>query len=202
MPFDEKEILNLIPVKAGQEMESGSTDLWEKKILDTGKYKSAEIKEIETQDARGGKCIKLFVVIEPNISDQEVEAYFEKSRRPENLTPKKTWWGKYCYCNQDGIDIIHAEFEEAYPFEGEYACVKQNGRYGLINAKGEFVVSPIYSEKISSDSVTKTMSTTKGVRLNTSRLPDKAEEVRKAAQQPRINERGEQLYQINLEDSR
>jgi len=200
MPFDRKEILNLIPVKAGQVMESGNTELWKKKILDTGKYKSVEIKESETQDARGGKCIKLFVVIEPDISHPEVEAYLEKSRRPENLKPKKTWWGKYCYCNQDGVGIIEAEFEEAYPFEGELACVKQNGRYGLINAKGEFVVSPIYSEKISFDSLTKTIITPKGVRLNTSRLPDKAEEVRKAVQQPRINERGEEIYHINLEN--
>jgi len=202
MPFDEKEILNLIPVKAGQVMESGSTEFWKKKILDTGKYKSVQITQTEIRDARGCKCTKLYFLIEPNISHEEVEAYFERTMRPENLKPKKTWWGKYCYCNQDGIDIIPAEFEEAYPFEGEYACVKQNGRYGLINAKGEFIVSPIYSEKISFDSVTKTISSTKGVRLNTSRLPDKAEEVRKAVQQPRINERGEEIYHINLEESR
>ena len=203
MPFDENKMKHLISFKKGERYNLKEIEKTKEAILQTGKYLEVIIGKTEMRSLDGEEqgC-KISILVTPNISDQEVEAYFNKSRRPENLTPKKTWWGKYYYSNQDGIEIIPAEFEEAYPFQGEYACVKQNGRYGLINAKGKFVVSPIYSEKISFDSVTKTVTTPKGVRLNTSRLPDKAEEVRKAGQQPRINERGEEVYQINLEDSR
>jgi len=203
MPFDENKIKSLLSFKKGERYDLKEIEKTKEVILQTGSYSEVKIEKTERRSLDGEEqgC-GVTIVVTPNISDQEVEAYFNKSRRPENLTPKKAFWGKYYYSNQDGIEIIPAEFEEAYPFQGEYACVKQNGKYGLINAKGEFVVSPIYSEKISFDSVAKTVTTPKGVRLNTSRLPDKAEEVRKAGQQPRINERGEEVYQINPEDSR
>ena len=203
MPFDENKIKQLISFKKGERYNIKENEKTKEAILQTGKYSEVIIGKMEMRSLDGKEqgC-KISISVNPNISDQEVEAYFNKSRRPENLTPKKAWWGKYYYSNQDGVEIISAEFEEAYPFQGEYACVKQNGRYGLINVKGKFVVSPIYSEKISFDSVTKTVTTSKGVPLTTSSLPDKSEEIRKVGQQPRINERGEEVYQINLEDSR
>lgn len=35
-------------------------------------------------------------------------------------------------------------FEEAYPFSEDLACVKINGKYGYINKAGEIVIDPIY----------------------------------------------------------
>jgi len=202
MPFNGEEILEKIPIKKGFELKSEEVDQSKEILLTTGKYKSVEIKEFEYRDERGRQGIKIVILIDPNISQAEVEAYFEKSRRPENLVPKKSFWGKYYYANHDGIEIISAEFEEAYPFEGNYACVKQNGRYGLIDAKGNFVVPPLYDEKIIYGSITKSVITSKGTRINTPRLPEKMDEVRRAIQQPHIDERGSEHYQINLEDRR
>lgn len=201
MPFNEQEILEKIPIRKGFELKSEEVDQSKEILLTTGKYKSVEITEFEHRDDRGRAGTKIIILIDPNISQAEVEEYYKKSSRPENLVPKKAFWGKYYYANQDGIGIIPAEFEEAYPFEGEYACVKQNGRYGLIDATGKFVVPPLYSEKISYDSIAKAVTASKGERLNTTRLPEKTVEVRRAVQQPHVDERGGSHYQINLDDN-
>jgi hypothetical protein len=201
MPFDTNEVLKVIPARNGQQFKNGDVEAWKRAILQTGKYKSVDIKEIEHQNAHGNNVVRICILIYPNISPDEIEAYYEKSRRPEKLTPKKAFWGKYYYSNPDGIEIIPAEFDEAYPFEGEYACVKQNGRYGLIDATGKFVVPPLYGEKISYDSIARAVTASKGARLNTTRLPEKTVEVRRAVQQPHVDERGRSHYQINLEDN-
>lgn len=140
MPFDEKEIVDVIPIKKGSEFKPEEVEQSKEILLATGKYKSVEIKEFEYRDERGKKGFKVVILIYPDIPDQDVEAYFEKSRRPENLTPQKAFWGQYGYGNQDNISIIPAEFDAAYPFIGSFAFVKKNGRYGFINSNGEIVL--------------------------------------------------------------
>ena len=67
---------------------------------------------------------------------------------------KNGLWG---YCTQDKKIIIQPKFEEAQFFDrdssenGEkivYANVKMNGKHGLINPKGDFIVPPTYESVI------------------------------------------------------
>jgi hypothetical protein len=56
--------------------------------------------------------------------------------------------GLYGYVSKEkqGVETIECKFDFAYDFKLEYphAVVKYNGKFGMINKKGEFVVEPIF----------------------------------------------------------
>ncbi len=52
-------------------------------------------------------------------------------------------WG---YCDERANRKIDYQFDMAYNFEGDYAVVIKEGKMGLINKKGEFVLNPEYDE--------------------------------------------------------
>ena len=51
---------------------------------------------------------------------------------------------KFHYLNTHSKKVLSQQFDVAYPYYKQYAVVKQNGKYGIINRNGEFVVQPIY----------------------------------------------------------
>lgn len=55
--------------------------------------------------------------------------------------------GKYCFIRTDNMQpISNKEFDFVFPFEGNVARININNKFGLINAKGEFLISPKYDE--------------------------------------------------------
>ncbi len=59
---------------------------------------------------------------------------------------------KFCYIDANTKEKITDKlFDEAYPFKGKYALVKENGKYGIINRRGAYLIKPIYSEFQSND---------------------------------------------------
>ena len=50
----------------------------------------------------------------------------------------------YGYLNQDARWAIQPRFEDAKDFVGEFAMVKLNGKWGMINKQGEFVINANY----------------------------------------------------------
>jgi len=50
-------------------------------------------------------------------------------------------WG---YVNKDGRLVIPPQFDSAMPFAQGVAVVEQDGKFGLIDAAGEFVAKPVY----------------------------------------------------------
>ncbi|MEI6347652.1 MAG: WG repeat-containing protein [Bacteroidota bacterium] len=68
-----------------------------------------------------------------------------KSQVPIPYYSKSGSWG---YKNQTNHDVIKSQFEEAWPFfKTGLAVVKKEGKYGVINTKGEIIMPFIY-EKI------------------------------------------------------
>ena len=56
---------------------------------------------------------------------------------------KKT---KYYYINSyTNADVFNRCFDEAYPFYNGYGLVKYNGKYGIIDRTGQFIISPNYN---------------------------------------------------------
>jgi len=54
--------------------------------------------------------------------------------------------GKFYYFNQTTNEKeFENGFEEAYPFIGKSALIKDNGKYGVIDLKGNYLVQPIYN---------------------------------------------------------
>jgi len=53
---------------------------------------------------------------------------------------------KYGYINKKGEVIIPAQFDGATFFNNGKACVKLGENWGIIDAKGKFIVNPIYKE--------------------------------------------------------
>jgi hypothetical protein len=54
--------------------------------------------------------------------------------------------GRGQYINTRTGEILNRkQFEAAYPFYQQYAVVKDSGKYGIINKKGDFVVPPRFS---------------------------------------------------------
>ena len=49
------------------------------------------------------------------------------------------------YINKEGELMIPFGFETAFGFSGNRAWVKKNGKWGMINKKGQFVLEPVYS---------------------------------------------------------
>ena len=52
----------------------------------------------------------------------------------------------YGYLNDSGEVKIEPIFKEANPFYNGYAIVKSNGKYGVIDKNGKFVIEPTYEE--------------------------------------------------------
>lgn len=66
--------------------------------------------------------------------------FFSNFLLGQKLTPKKYHnFHKWGYENEEGENVIHPDYFEANPFEGEFAIVKKTGGYGVINKKGEIV---------------------------------------------------------------
>lgn len=65
-----------------------------------------------------------------------------------NDTLKPTYIkGSFIYINLNKPKQINKSlYQEAYPYQKDYAVVKQGNKYGIINRKGKFVVTPIYSD--------------------------------------------------------
>lgn len=53
-------------------------------------------------------------------------------------------YGKWGFLNKDGANAIDATFDFVYPFYKGTAIVKYNGRWGVIDKKGDFVIKPLY----------------------------------------------------------
>lgn len=51
----------------------------------------------------------------------------------------------YIYLNKPK-QINKSHYEEAYPYQKNHAVVKQNGKYGIIDRQGKFVITPIYTD--------------------------------------------------------
>ncbi|NQX99178.1 MAG: WG repeat-containing protein, partial [Flavobacteriales bacterium] len=51
---------------------------------------------------------------------------------------------KWGYCDYDTKLKIPYNFESVEGFVGEFAIVNSEGKYGLVNKKGTFVIEPIY----------------------------------------------------------
>ena len=74
----------------------------------------------------------------------------------EKITPlrhKKGLWG---YANPEGKFVIRAAFNEAYPYEGKVARVCYEGKWGIINERGLYVMPPLvydYISEFSADSL-------------------------------------------------
>lgn len=54
--------------------------------------------------------------------------------------------GKWGYIDMKGKLFINFQFESAEPFKNGYAIVQYNGKSGLINENGIFVINPQYSQ--------------------------------------------------------
>lgn len=52
--------------------------------------------------------------------------------------------GKTGYMDAGGKTIIEPKYHNGTDFFGEYAAVRENGLYGIINTKGEYVLKPSY----------------------------------------------------------
>jgi|GEM_PF-5271519 len=59
------------------------------------------------------------------------------------LTPKEKR-GKWGYADKRGDMVIPYQFEQAGHFSYSAACVKLNGKYGLIDKSGQFLARPSY----------------------------------------------------------
>src|ERR1035437_9114609 len=59
---------------------------------------------------------------------------------------------KYIYVNQNSMEPIigFGEYEEAGLFKDTYACVKNNGKYGIIDINGKEIIPCKYNNIISS----------------------------------------------------
>lgn len=62
----------------------------------------------------------------------------------QNFLLPKEKRGKWGYTNLRGDEVIPYQFERAKPFLHSSACVKLNGKYGLIDERGKFLVEPSY----------------------------------------------------------
>ena len=57
--------------------------------------------------------------------------------------------GMMIYCNRYGESVIKQQFQKAYYFnEDEVAIVKQNGQYGIIDKKGDFIINPRFEDAL------------------------------------------------------
>jgi hypothetical protein len=52
--------------------------------------------------------------------------------------------GKTGYMDASGRTIIEPKYHNGTDFFGEYAAVRENGLYGIINTKGDYVLNPSY----------------------------------------------------------
>ena len=59
-----------------------------------------------------------------------------------DLAPKKAWWGRWGYVNPAGKFVLEPQYEDALPFAGTLAPVKQDGKWGFINGEGKFIIEP------------------------------------------------------------
>lgn len=58
--------------------------------------------------------------------------------------------GKYTYYNRRGKQAFDAVFGAAGDFAENLAPVKSEGKWGFINASGEFVIQPAYQQAVPS----------------------------------------------------
>ncbi|MDR1298605.1 MAG: WG repeat-containing protein [Deltaproteobacteria bacterium] len=67
----------------------------------------------------------------------------EAPKPPADLAPVKAANGLYGYANQAGVLFINPVYEAANPFgEDDAAWVKLDGRYGLLDVEGRWLVEP------------------------------------------------------------
>ena len=52
----------------------------------------------------------------------------------------------YYYCDKDGVNLFNRSFERIQPFKNKTAPVRVDGRWGVINETGVFVIEPKYSK--------------------------------------------------------
>ncbi|WP_439694616.1 hypothetical protein ACFGVS_15310 [Mucilaginibacter sp. AW1-7] len=53
--------------------------------------------------------------------------------------------GKYCYINSVSRSKITEQlFDQAYPFEGKCALIKQNGKFGIIDKQINYIIPPTF----------------------------------------------------------
>lgn len=72
---------------------------------------------------------------------------FDYFKNNETLVPfLKDPKSGYGYVNCDGEFVIRAAFDFAERFIGDTAIVKVNGRFGLINTRGDFILDPFYTD--------------------------------------------------------
>lgn len=69
---------------------------------------------------------------------------FAQSSQPLFLF--KDQQAQFGYKNESGQIILEAQYEEAYPFTDNYAFVKKNNAWGLINTKGKEVIPASYED--------------------------------------------------------
>ncbi len=62
------------------------------------------------------------------------------------LYPAPAADGRWGYINGEGEVVIRQVYEDALPFFGKAAWVKQDGLWGAVDAAGSFIVAPEYAE--------------------------------------------------------
>jgi hypothetical protein len=101
-----------------------------------------------------GKTSKGYKLINSKGEDISKAIYDSVGQASKGLIPvmKGKKWG---YCNLDGTKAIGFNFEQAFAFtESKKAVVVVNGKYGLINQTGKYVLKPEFSDwKLVGDSI-------------------------------------------------
>jgi len=97
--------------------------------------------------------IFLILIIIPNILNAQTMNEFsfdlntlsiQKEFSIESILPQIEGDKFYYFNQQTGKKEFEKEFEEAYPFIGKSALIKQNGKYGIIDLKGNYLIKPTY----------------------------------------------------------
>lgn len=68
----------------------------------------------------------------------------QKAYSVENILPRIEGDTFYYFNLTTGKKVFNNNFEEAYPFIGKCALVKANGKYGIIDLKGNYIIEPTY----------------------------------------------------------
>jgi hypothetical protein len=95
-----------------------------------------------------GKCFSQNDVLKTSypFNLQALEKLSYDLLQNENIAPVYLAGG-FTYVNtRTKLPAIKRKFEEAYPFYGNFGLVKVDGKYGIINRNGNFLVKPTFPQ--------------------------------------------------------